>query len=58
MGGEGGGARDKKNDGGRCDIKHIKMFLVSDVGMAMNAKLPLAQGLIYCSARRLFLQAS
>jgi hypothetical protein len=32
------------NDGGRVDIKHIKMFLVSDVGMTMNTKFPWLRG--------------
>jgi hypothetical protein len=33
-----------RNDGGRGDIKHIKMFLVSSVGMAMNTNFPWLRG--------------
>lgn len=33
-----------RNDGGRDDIKHTKMFLVSDVGMAMNTNFPWLMG--------------
>jgi hypothetical protein len=36
--------RFNRNDAGRGDIKHIKMCLVSDVGMEMKTNFPWLRG--------------